>query len=367
MRSGVGVQRMISQLLVVGLSHQTAPLALRERLAIPARQLPEALASVRACAAVSEAAILSTCNRVELYVAAREHASTHEGLRDFLRHQSRLAAAQLDRVLYRRSGTEAAAHLFRVAAGLDSMILGESEVTAQVKQAYDVARAAGAAGPLLHRLFQKALHSTKVVRSGTRIAEGRVSIGSVIVTLAEQAVEGRLASCEVLLWGAGKAAETTARHLIKHGVRRLWVVNRTATGAQALAALCQTGWLSWEQARARLETVDLAVICTQAPHYVMDCDDLAAILPRRGSRPLCLIDLAVPRNVDPAARRMAGVRLYDVDDLTAIADASRRLRAHEQVRCETLIHDQVQHFCRGVWSQPEEERACRTPVACLAV
>ena len=339
---------MEAHLLLVGASHRTAPLALREQLAIPARDLPEALASLRACAGVEQAVILSTCNRLELYVVCHDPAASSRDLVDFLSYRSRLAPASFQSRLYQMAGPDAVRHLFRVTAGLDSMVLGESEITAQVKQAYELARVEGDAGPGLHRLFQKALHSTKLVRSKTRIAEGRASIGSVVVSLAQQLFQHRVREYEILLWGAGKAAEATARHLIKHGIRRLWIVSRTQAKAQDLACLCQAGWLSWEEAFRHLAHVDIAVICTQAPHYVIDQSDLATILPQRNGRPLCLIDLAVPRNVDPSLKGRSGLSLYDIDDLQAIAQGVLAGRQQEQERCDALIEIQVNRF----WSRP---------------
>ncbi|MBI2495196.1 MAG: glutamyl-tRNA reductase [Candidatus Omnitrophica bacterium] len=346
--------------LLVGLSHHTAPLALRERLAIPPRDLPAALASLRACSGVTEAVILSTCNRVELYVVSDDPVPSVQGLVDFLSHTSRLAPSAFQASLYRMTGAEAIRHLFRVTAGLESMVLGESEITAQVKQAYELAHTAGATGPWLNRLFQKALHSTKLLRSRTRIAEGQASIGSVVVTLARQMVQDRLQQSEVLLWGAGKAAETTARHLIKSGIRQLWVVSRTPAKAQDLASLCQSGWLSWEQALSHLVHVDIAIVCTQAPHYVVDRADLETVLaPRRAARwphPLLLIDLAVPRNVDPTIRHQPGVLLYNIDDLQSIAQGAVERREQEVATCAAIVQEQVAHLWRGWNRMPRADK-----------
>jgi glutamyl-tRNA reductase len=331
-------------LVTVGLNHRLAPLALRERVAIVPRELGPALHSLCATADLREIVILSTCNRVELYAAVAEPSAASGRLVDFLAFRSRLSPEVLGPSLYQLSGAEAVRHLFRVAAGLDSMILGESEITAQVKQAYELAKAHGATGPILNRLFQKSLHSAKLVRSHTRVAEGQASIGSVVVALTRQLFGDPLRERDVLLWGAGKTAEVTARHLIKSGVRQLWIVNRTQPKAEDLARLCQGGWLSWEQALKHLAHVDIAIVCTQAPHYVIDQGDLETIRPERHGRPLCLIDLAVPRNIDPALKSEPGVHLYDIDGLQATAEAGRAARAQELVRCDELIDGQVRHF-----------------------
>ena len=241
------------------------------------------------------------------------------------------------------------------------MVLGESEITAQVKQAYALAHAEGATGPVLNRLFQKALHCTKVIRSHTRIAEGQASIGSVVVDLTRQLFVGRLQDCEALLWGAGKAAEATARHLIKAGIGQLWIVSRTTANAQGLATLCQAGWLSWEQALKHLRHVDIAIVCTQAPHYVIDEADVGAVLPFRGGRPLFIIDLAVPRNVDPAVKGYRGVSLYNMDEVQSIAQGALMQRQKERARCEPLIQAQAAHFWRGWKNPPSNKEAVPCP------
>ena len=334
-------------LCLVGVSHRNASVEMRERFTVPGRELPEALQSLRSHP-IREAVVLSTCSRVECYVAAEDPESAREGLVDFLSYRSRLHPDAFRSHLYHAAHGEAAAHLFRVAAGLDSAVLGESEITAQVKEAYRLAHALGATGPLLNRVFQKALHAAKEIRSRTAIGQGQASIGSVVVTLTRQLFGEQLARCEVLLWGAGKAAEATARHLMKGGVRRLWIVNRTQPKAEDLASLCSGGWLSWEQALAHLAHVDIAIVCTQAPHYVIDQADLEAVMPQRGGRPLCLIDLAVPRNVDPLLKSRPGVTLYNIDDLQAIAQEGLAARRNDLAQCATIIHQQLGH----VWSRP---------------
>lgn len=340
--------------LVVGLNHRTATLALRERLAIPSRELPEALWSLRARCDLDEAVVLSTCNRVELYSRTSNPPQALQSLTDFLALRSRLAPEVFRPRLYCLTNREAVAHLFRVTAGLDSMVLGESEITAQVKQAYAIAHALGATGPVLNRLFQKALHSAKAVRFQTHIAEGQASIGSVVAALAQEHFGDRLKHCEVLLWGAGKAAEAMTRHLIKAGVGQLWIVNRTQTKAEDLASLCQGGWLSWEQALRHLARVDIAIVCTQAPHYVIDEADVATVLPQRGSRTLLIIDLAVPRNVDPALRTMPSIQLYDIDGLQGVAQANMAARRAELSQCEAIIRAQVRRALMTRSRQPDE-------------
>jgi len=343
-------------LLLAGVSHRTASLEIREQLAIPPRELSEMLRALRLNVGAEEAVILSTCNRVELYLATANPITTLQQLVDFLALRSRLCPQAIQSRLYRFIDREAVRHLLRVVSGLDSMVLGESEITAQVKQAYQLAQAQDATGPLLDRLFQKALHAPKVLRSQTRIAEGQASIGSVVVSLARQIFKDDLKRCEVLLWGAGKAAEATARHLHKNGVQQLWIVNRTQLKAQDLATLCQSGWLSWEQALKHLAHVDIAIVCTQAPHHVIDGGDLDAISEQRQGRPLCLIDLAVPRNVDPALKHRVGLILYNIDDLQVIAQRSMGQRQQTVARCEQLVQEQANHFMQW-WDRRADEEA----------
>ena len=354
-------------LSLLGLNHRTAPLELRERLAIPPHGLSAAFHELHANLGIQEVVILSTCNRVEVYAVASEPSSaTARALTEFFSARSELSIDTFGPTLYALTEDEAAAHLFRVAAGLESMILGESEIGAQVKQAYAAAREHGATGPVLNRLFQKALHSTKLTRTQTAIAQGQASIGSVVSALVEQVFgPGKLGTRDVLLWGAGKAAEATAKHLLKRGIRQLWIVNRTQAKAQDLASLCRGGWVSWEQALGHLAHVDVAIICTQAPHYVIDEADLAAILPQRQGRPLVLIDLAVPRNIQPSLKQVPGLHLYNVDDLQSVAEAGLSHRRQALAHCDRLIAEQVGHFLR--WHQTffekKKEGACRSVAA----
>lgn len=350
------------QVFLVGVNHRTAPVALREQLAISSRDLPEALKQLRAIPGIDEAVILSTCNRVECYVVTARPDSVFSQLVEFLASRGRLSTAMVQAAAYHFTDSEVMTHVCRVAAGLDSMVLGESEVTAQVKQGYLLAQTHRATGPVLNRLFQKVLHTTKQLRCNTTIAQGRTSMGSIVAALAAQPFNGRLDACEALLWGAGKAAEATARHLIKEGIHQLWIVNRTQTKAQDLALMCEGGWLSWEQALKHLARVDIAIVCTQAPHYVIDRHDVEAIRAARGGRPLCLIDLAVPRNIDPTLKEVAGIVLYNVDDLHTIALAAHAQRQRTLSACEALITRQAALYMTW-WTMShalqKEDVACR--------
>lgn len=354
-------------LFLLGVNHRSAAIDLREQLAIPLRELPEVLPSLSSSLSLPELTVLSTCNRLEFYGVTSQPQRTRSHLLDFLSHRSRLSPELLQPILYQSQDIEASRHLFRVTLGLDSMVLGESEITAQVKQTYLTAQTLGLTGPLLNRLFQKSLHCAKIVRSRTHIAEGQASIGSVVVRLVRQLFGDRLPDLQVLLWGAGKAAEATTRHLVAGGIGGLWIVNRTTTKAQDLAAMCQGQWLSWEQAMTALAQVDIAIICTQAPHYVVDDADIHSVISLRKKRPLCLIDLAVPRNVDPAIKKHPGVSVYNVDDLQTIAQGAVDKRSQELERCEALIEQQVEYLWKG-WGRlalHKEVTACDSFEACV--
>ncbi len=335
-------------------------MALRESLAIPPRACAEIFRALRAGGLIREAVILSTCNRLEWYLATDDPVRAWPHIIDLLSHSSQLDPSVFRPNLYRWTDRDAASHLFRVAAGLESMIPGESEITAQVKQAYLLAHALGATGPLLNRLFQKSLHSAKIVRARTGINHGQASIGSVVVALAKAHLGERLGACGVLLWGAGKAAEVTARHLTAAGVRQLWIVNRTPSKAEDLASLCRGEWLSWEQALAHLTHVDIAIICTQAPHYVISVDDLDELLPRRRQQPLFVVDLAVPRNVDPALAGVSGIQLYNIDDLEAMAQETLAQRRQALDDGAAIIEQQVEQFWQRqhAASHPQEAVPC---------
>ena len=331
-------------LLLLGVNHRTAPLAVRERLAVSPRELPDALRWLRGNPGILEAALLSTCNRLELYVVTPDPERAVQDLISFLSFRSRLSEPRLRALVYRTADAGATRQLFRVVAGLDSMILGESEITAQAKVAYETARAAGTTGPVLNRLFQKSFRCAKLIRTSTTLARGQASIGSVVTTLARRLFDGQLADCEVLLWGAGKAAEATARHLVKAGIHRLWVVNRTQARAEELAQLCSGGWVSWERAREHLAHVDIAIVCTQAPHYVLDDSAAEPMRARRPGRRLCVIDLAVPRNVDPVVGRWPGVTLFNMDDLQAVMETTLAQRREALAACEEVLAAQVGRF-----------------------
>lgn len=340
--------------LVLGLSHHTAPVSVRERFAFSDKQLPAALAQLRAGGWAEEAVIVSTCNRVELYVAAsRPPAETFAGLHRFLL-ESHGQGEPVDGVCYRLVEPDSLVHLCRVAAGLDSMVLGETEILGQLKRAYGLALEHGHTGPVLNRLFQCAFHVAKQVRTQTAIQRGSVSVGSVAVELAEK-IFHRLADRDVMVIGAGDTSEKTARALLSRGARSILVANRSHDRAQALASQLGGRAIRFEEWETFFEQIDIVISSTSAPHYILDQAKLEPIMKRRRGRPLLLIDIAVPRDVDPAVNQMPNVYLYNIDDLQSIADEYLRQRQHEVQRAEAIIAEKV----RALLARPA--RPCPGP------
>ena len=327
---------------VVGLNHRTAPVQVREALAFRRSRLPDALGALRKTDGVEEALILSTCNRVEVYVCTA--AAPEDGLvRDFLAGFHGVWPETFAPHLYRHDGVEAVAHLFRVASGLDSMVVGEAQITAQVKEAYELASEEGAAGQVLHRLFQQALAVAKEVRSRTEIGAGRASVGSVAVELAERIFE-TLSGRMVLVVGAGEMGEAVVRSLRAAGATATVVANRTFSRAEALAAQWGGEAVHFDQLGSWLSRADIVIASTDAPHYVIHPSAVAEALRARRGRPIFLIDIAVPRNIDPAASRVEGCYLYNVDDLQAVVNETLARRGQEVERCMSMVETESAKF-----------------------
>lgn len=327
-------------ILLLGLNHRTAPVEVRERLAFAEPDVPPALASLRAGGLVREAVLLSTCNRVELYATttlAPERAFAEWP--DVL-CRARQCARPPDAAWYRLIEPQSLHHLFRVACGLDSMVLGETEILGQLKRAYEIAHRHGHTGARLNRAFQRAFHTAKQVRTETQIQRGNVSVASVAVDLAGK-IFNALAEHDVLILGAGDTGEKTARALLSRGARRLIVSNRTPERAQALARELSGRAVPFERWLDEAERADIVLCSTAAPHYVLSRSALESLMKRRRHRPLLLIDLSVPRNIDPEANLVENVYLYNVDDLQSIADDALALRKQEIARCEAIIAEKV--------------------------
>jgi len=339
----------MSELLALGISHKTAPLELRERLALTEGRAAGVLSDLLASEQVSEAAALSTCNRTELYLVVSDPVEAENAALGALSRQAGLRPTELVESLYSHRGIDAARHLFRVAAGLDSMIVGEAEIQGQVKRAYELALVEGATGAILNRLFRGALTSGKRARAETRIGEGGVSVSSAAVELATRTL-GDLTDRRVLLIGAGETAELTARALAARGVEAVFVANRRYDRAIGLAQRFGGSAVRFDDLPAQLEQADIVVSSTNSPHHIVEREELELVAVARGNRPLLLIDLAVPRDVDPSCREVTGVVVRDVDDVQTIADRNATGRESEARHAEQLVAAELARFERWLGS-----------------
>jgi glutamyl-tRNA reductase len=323
-----------------GLSHQTAAVDVRERFAIPESALPEALARLKTMPGLSEGLIVSTCNRTEFYVTGEFRDSLAPA---FFESFYRDLRAGDETHLFRLWANQCVRHLFRVASGLESMIVGETEIFGQVKRAYEVANGAQTTGKLLNRLFQKSFQVGKQVRSTTGITRGSVSVGSVAVDLAEQ-IFGDLDGCKIMILGAGETSEKTARAFRARGAEQIFVSNRSFERASALAAMTGGRAIHFEEWEQEFRDLDILVSSTAAPHPIITPQKLAPFLRARRYRPLFMIDLAMPRDIEPDVNRLDGVYLYDLDSLQAMAERTLEVRKQEAEHCHELIEHHVQDF-----------------------
>ena len=326
--------------VVIGLNHRTSPVELRERFAFAGESIPAALAALRAAGLATEATILSTCNRVEIYaVTDLPPATAFVELKKFLTARHAFDGPLGDE-LYTLAEPASLHHLFKVASGLDSMVVGETEIFGQLKQAYETALQHRHTGARLNRAFQRAFNVAKQIRTETNIQRGSVSVMSAAVELAEK-IFNSLAPHEVLVIGAGETSEKTARALLSRGARGVVVTNRSPERATALAAELAGRAVPFDQWPAELEKIDIAISSTAAPHHLIDRAQLEPLMRRRRDRPLLLIDLAVPRDIDPAVNELDNVYLYNVDDLQSIAADYLKQRHEEVARCEKIIAEKV--------------------------
>ncbi|HEY3914521.1 MAG TPA: glutamyl-tRNA reductase [Verrucomicrobiae bacterium] len=327
-------------LIVIGLSHHSSPVTVRERFAFADSAIPEALQKLRAAGIASEVVILSTCNRVEIYAASElpERQAIAE-LRRFLLDQHHYADPIGDEI-YGYGGQKSLEHLFRVACGLDSMVLGETEILGQLKKAYEMALQHRHTGALLNKAFQKAFNVAKQIRSETSIQRGNVSVGSVAVELARK-IFSSLDKHQVMIIGAGDTGEKTARALLSRGAHSIIVSNRSHERAEELARELEGRAVHFEDWAVEFPRVDILISSTAAPHYILDRSRLEPLMKARKNRPLLLIDIAVPRDIDPEVNFLENVYLYNIDDLQAIADDSLRQRRDEISRCEAIIREKA--------------------------
>jgi glutamyl-tRNA reductase len=339
----------MSELLALGVSHKTAPLDLRERLSLTEGRAVGALRELTEAAGIHEAAAISTCNRTELYLVVSDPVEAESTALGVLTRQAEIRPTELLGHLYSLRSSEAVGHLFRVTAGLDSMIVGEAEIQGQVKRAYELALVEGGTGPILNRLFRGALTAGGRAREETGISEKNVSIPSVAVDLARRAL-GDLADRRVLVVGAGETAELVARALVTRGVATVFVANRHYDRAIGLAERFGGNAVRFDELPEQLERADIVVSATNSPHHIVERDELEHVMGLRQGRPLLLVDIAVPRDVEPECRDVAGVSLHDIDDVQQIVERNASGREAEARRAERILDAEQDRFERWLAS-----------------
>jgi glutamyl-tRNA reductase len=333
-------------IVLVGLNHRTAPIEVRERMALNGSALTNTLQELYGQPGVEGCAILSTCNRFEIYCAVRELEPGIKMVKNFV--YKRLSASEgidkdFDQYLYAPTCHDAISHLFRVAAGLDSMIIGESQVLGQVREAYETALGEGVTNGVINTLFQQAITVGKRARTETAIDRNAVSISYAAVELARQ-VLGKLEEHSVLIVGAGETGELTARHLIANGISSVMVSNRSYERAVELAQGFGGKAHKFEKLSESLSDADIVISCTAACHYVLHFEQVQKEMQARPERPLLIIDIAVPRDVDPAVAQLEGVHLFDIDDLQNVVDANFQERRLEAVKAERIVKEELAEF-----------------------
>jgi glutamyl-tRNA reductase len=335
-------------ILAIGLNHKTAPVEVRERLAFTGSRLRQALSALAECRAgqdgtLREGVILSTCNRTEIYALAEDAARGHDYMVRFLSEHQGLPPAQFESPLYTYEDEAAAGHLFSVAAGIDSMLVGENEILGQVREAYSLASATKARGPVLARLFRKSITVGKRARTETTIGRDAISISYAAVELAKKIFED-LRSCRALVVGAGETSESTLKNLLESGIGEISVINRTRRKAEAIARQCGGRVLAAARIGQALCSADIVISSTAAPHPVIRAQAVEQAMALRHQRPLLLVDIAVPRDVDPEVGCIDNVYLYDIDDLEKVVEANLERRRREIPKVRAIIQKEQADF-----------------------
>ena len=344
------------KVVVIGLNHRTSGVELREQFAFAEGAIPGALTKLRGTGWAEEAVILSTCNRVEVYVVTTvPDAEAFQGIHGFLREQHGYEGP-LENGTYAYGEPQSLEHLFKVASGLDSMVLGETEILGQLKKAYQLAFEHKHTGRRLNRLFQKAFNVAKQIRTETNIQRGSISVASVAVELAGK-IFSTLGDRHVMVIGAGDTSEKTARALLSRGAQSVVVTNRSHDRAVALANELGGRALPFDQWATEFARIDIVISSTSAPNYVLDRKKLTPLMALRKNRPLLLIDIAVPRDIEPEVNFLENVYLYNVDDLQGIADDYLKLRQEEIARCEAIIREKAKDLgAAGAGAAPPPPR-----------
>ncbi|HET6466069.1 MAG TPA: glutamyl-tRNA reductase [Nitrospiria bacterium] len=331
-------------IIVVGLNHRTTPIEIREKFSISDAQLREALIRLKSYHGIDEGLILSTCNRVEVCAVVQQLQTGFQRIKEFFEDfHTGLSREEWNASLYLYSADEAVRHVFRVASSLDSMVIGEPQILGQLKEAFNIAMHQNATGVILNKVFRKAISVAKRVRTETKIAENAVSISFAAVELAKK-VFGRLEGKEALLVGAGEMAELAVRHLLDNGVRKVMITTRNFDNAIELAKRFDGIPLRLEEFPRYLAEADILICSTGASHYVISEEHIGKAIQRRMNRPIFLIDISVPRNIDPHVNRIDNVFLYDIDDLQLIVDANLEGRQKEALKAEGIVSEELQGF-----------------------
>ena len=328
------------KLLITGVSHRTAPVEVREQLAFREEALPAALADLRAREGVAEAVILSTCNRVEITLTTEDRVDPQSIVDSFLADHKHVTPDAIAAHVFRHEGRDAIHHLFRVASSLDSMVVGEPQILGQLKAAYAAAKSSGACCGWLDGLMTRAFSVAKRVRSETGVGQMAVSVSFAAVELARK-IFGSLNNRTVMIVGAGKMSELAARHLRRSGATHVFVTNRTHERAVEMAALFHGTPVEYSRFTAMLPEVDILITSSGAPHYILHKDEMQRVISARRNKPMFLIDIAVPRNVEPTINELDNVFLYDIDDLQEVVNANLRERMKEADHAEQLVTDEV--------------------------
>jgi glutamyl-tRNA reductase len=335
----------MSELLALGISHKTAPVALRERLAFTEQEASEFAKTLTASAEVREAVVISTCNRTEVYLVVGDPVQAEGDVLGLLARRAGIRPTELAQEIYSPRNCDAARQLYRVTAGLESMVVGEAEIQGQVRRAHEAAMRAASTGAFSNRLFAAALSTGKRVRTETGIGSSRVSVPSVAVDLA-LSVLGGLEERHVVILGAGETSELTARALADQGAGTIFVANRHADRALSLAQRFGGSVVGLDGLPDQLLHADIVLSSTSSPHSIVGREELELVMAEREGRPLLLIDIAVPRDIDASCGELEGVSLYDIDDLQAVVARNLGTRANEIPRAQEIVEEEIQRFAR---------------------
>lgn len=342
---------MTVALLVMGLNHRTAPVEIREKISFSKSELEEACRKIALLPSITEAVVLSTCNRTEIIVGQTEIQKTKEMLLNFLIEQKKVKKEEIQPYFYFYSSLKAVDHIFRVVCGLDSMVLGETQITGQLKESYQVALKAGTCKEILNPLFQQALKTVKIVRTKTGISYSSLSVGYAAVELARK-ILGELKGKTGLLIGAGEMSELAFSHLKKHGIENIFVINRTSLRAKELARRFDGRAFSWEELPSALRESDVVISSTGSPAPIISESLIRNIMKERRWKPMFLIDIAVPRDIQEEVAGIPDVYLYDIDDLKEVVEANLKERKKEASKAEAIIEEQVTRF--NLWLNQRE-------------